>query len=281
MNMNNDVLTKVRVLLEETTKFIESSMWRNKYSLAINTLHEELNAPCVLAVAGKVKAGKSFLVNSLLGIDLAMTGTTETTATINIFKKGEPPSKDKPILCIYIDGHKDWVSKAFLDSLQGNSNESLSKTAQIEKLIMYINDNPLLDYVTLVDTPGIGAEVGEDGDSHQIHTDAYFKLRERHQYDTINLSNTADAVLYLFNTVPTETDKSFLSSLYDGGNGLTSLNGIGVLSKVDKDITQIENIPKFEKEFDRNLFTIMPTSASIEKYLPSKEKAIELRKLLK
>lgn len=278
--MNNDVLTKVRVLLEETTTFIEGSMWRNKYSLAINTLQEELNAPCVLAVAGKVKAGKSFLINALLGIDLAMTGTTETTATINIFKKGEPPSKDKPILCVYIDGHKEWVSKQFLDSLQGINDSSLSITSSIEKLIIYVPNNPLLDYVTLVDTPGIGAEVGEDGDSHQIHTDAYFKLRERHQQDTISLSNSADAIIYLFNTVPTETDKEFLASLYDGGNGLTSLNGIGVLSKIDKDITQIENITKFSKEFEHNLFSILPTSAAIEKYLPSLEKAKELKALL-
>lgn len=74
---------------------------------------------------------------------------------------------------MFLDGHKEWVSKQYLDSLQGTSKESLERTDKIDRLIMYINDNPLLDYVTLVDTPGIGAEVGEDGDSHQIQTDAY------------------------------------------------------------------------------------------------------------
>lgn len=275
------LIEKVQQLLDNMTTYIENTTWRNKYSLSLKNLQEELNSPCVLAVAGKVKAGKSFLVNALLGVDLAMTGTTETTATINIFKKGIPPSKDKPILCIYVDGHKEWISKEYLESLQGTSEEALTKTSLIDKLVIYINDNPLLDYVTLVDTPGIGAEVGEDGDSHQIHTDTYFKLRERHQQDTINLSNTADAIIYLFNTVPTETDKEFLTSLYNGGNGITSLNGIGVLSKIDKDIEQIENVSKFSKEFEHNLFTIVPTSATIEKYLPDYEKACELREILK
>lgn len=276
-----DITTQIYELLDETASYINSTIWRNKYSLALKSLQEEIKAPCVLAVAGKVKAGKSFLVNALLGVDMAMTGTTETTATVNLFKKGTPPSKEKPILCVFLDGHKEWVSKDYLDSLQGTSSEALEKTSQIDKLIIYINDNPLLDYLTLVDTPGIGAEVGEDGDSHQIQTDAYFNLRNRHQQETINLSNTADAIIYLFNTVPTETDKNFLTQLYNGGHGITSLNGIGVLSKVDKDLTQIDNVPHLCKEFEQNLFTVVPASAAIEKYLPSEQKAKLLRDKLR
>lgn len=279
--VNNSVRVQVQELLDKAISIIGSSIWRNDYTLSLQTLQEELNSPCVLAIAGKVKAGKSFLVNALLGIDIAVTGNTETTATVNVFKKGTPISKDKPILCLYTDGHKEWISKDVLMSLQGTTDEALSKTAQIDKLVIYIDDNPLLDHVTLVDTPGIGADVGEEGDSHQIHTDAYFKLRARHQQETVNLSNSADAIIYLFNTVPTETDKSFLTSLYNGGHGLSSINGIGVLSKIDKDIAQVENIPRFHTEFEHNLFDIIPTSAAIEKYLPNIDEAKCLRETLK
>lgn len=277
---NIEIIDRTTTVLNETIRFIEQSFWRDNFLLSLKSLQEDLSSPCVLAVAGKVKAGKSFLVNSLLGVDFALTGTTETTATINVFKKGLAPNKDKPILCCFTDGSKEWVSKAFLDSIQGTSEQSLSLSLKINKLVFYINDNPLLEDVTLVDTPGIGADVGDDGDSHEIQTEAYFRLRERHQQETINLSNSADAIIYLFNTVPTETDKAFLSALYNGGSGITALNGIGVLSKVDKELSQIENVPKFCKEFEKELFSILPTSAALIKCLPNKVCALRLKEQL-
>lgn len=276
-----DILIRSQQILDEVCHHIEHSKWKDMYLYSLKSLADELHAPCVLAVAGKVKAGKSFLINSLLGVDLAMTGNTETTATINVFKKGRPLSPEKPVLCQWTNGKKEWKEISFLERLQGSDEETLRITAEIDRLIFYVEDNPMLEEVTLVDTPGIGADVGDDGDAHQIQTDAYFKLRKKHEDNTVSLSNTADAVIYLFNTVPTETDKSFLDSLYDGGHGLTSQNGIGVLSKVDKNIEQLKNVDKFAKEFEKELFSILPTSAALTKVIPDINKACELKKTLK
>ena len=274
---DGDLIIKTQALLDDLCSTFDTPQWRDKYLFQVKSLREELDNPCVLAVAGKVKAGKSFLINSLLGVDLAMTGCTETTATINVFRKGRPIDAEHPILCEWVDGKKEWKSRLFIDSLQGTDENTLKVTSRIDKLVYFIEGNPLLDDVTLVDTPGIGADVGDDGDDHQIQTETYFKLRERHQTETRNLSNRADAVIYLFNTVPTATDKEFLDSLYDGGKGLTALNGIGVLSKVDKNLEQIINIPRFAKEFEKELFTIMPTSAAIARYVPDLRTATNLR----
>lgn len=277
----DQILLNTEKLIGEIEIFLKESRLLNRYGRLIDSLKEELTTPCVLAIAGKVKAGKSSLLNALLGVDLAMTGTTETTATINVFKGGNPVDSAKPILCIYLDGTQEWKPKSYLDELQGTSEKALSEASKIDKLVFYVADNPMLNNITIVDTPGIGAQVGNEGDSHQIQTDAYFKLRERHRNETTSISNSADAVIYLFDTVPTELDKSFLSALYNGGNGLTAFNGVGVLSKIDRDISMIDNVSKFKALFEKQLFSIVPASSALYHYLPSYEAAVAIRQMLR
>jgi len=76
--------------------------------------------PCVVAVVGRVKAGKSTFINALLGAreDLATVGTTETTATINYFRYGRPADPEWPVRCHWRGGgYKDY-SAGFLHQLQ-------------------------------------------------------------------------------------------------------------------------------------------------------------------
>lgn len=279
--MNADqILHQTEKLILDFEKLLKNTKLQTPYATTIESLKNELTAPCVLAIAGKVKAGKSSILNALLGVDLAMTGTTETTATINVFKGGSPVEPSRPILCQYLDGKRDWHPKSYLDELQGTSEKALEETSKIDKLIFHIPDNPILNDITIVDTPGIGAQVGGDGDSHQEQTDAYFKLRERHKNDTKSLSHSADAIIYLFDTVPTALDKDFLDALHNGGSGLTAFNGVGVLSKIDRDLTMVGNIPKFKTEFERQLFTILPTSAALYRFIPNLENAIIIKNQL-
>jgi ribosome biogenesis GTPase A len=113
-----------------------------------------VHQPCVVAVAGRVKAGKSTFVNALLGEDLAKVGTTETTATINYFTFGEPDA-ERPVRCHWRGGKVTDESREFLDSLQGNDIETLRRADGVAYL-EYFLPNPLLKQITLVDTPGTG-----------------------------------------------------------------------------------------------------------------------------
>ena len=70
-------------------------------------LATQVRHPCVVAVVGRVKVGKSTFVNALLGEDLAKVGTTETTATINYFTYGQPrPRAPRPLSLAWREGHR-------------------------------------------------------------------------------------------------------------------------------------------------------------------------------
>lgn len=106
---------------------------------------------------------------------------------------------------------RKWVSKQELDDLQGNSDFVINKISEIESLTYYLDDNRLKD-VTLIDTPGIDAVVGKNGDAHQEQTELYLGLRNRHKEQTIELSNNADAVVLLLGEVTYEGDVDFIDS---------------------------------------------------------------------
>ena len=86
---------------------------------ALERLAGQVDQPCVLAVVGRMKAGKSTFVNALLGEDVAKVGTTETTATINRFRYGNPADPERPVRCRWRGGRDEDVSRAFPGRLAG------------------------------------------------------------------------------------------------------------------------------------------------------------------
>src|SRR5215216_6660342 len=136
-------------------------------------LAKQVYQPCVVAVVGRVKVGKSTFVNALLRQDLAKVGTTETTATINYFTYGNP-DPNLPVRCHWRSGKVTDESRSFLDDLQGNDLETLRRTDGIDHL-EYFLPNPLLKQITLVDTPGTGTVV----DEHQNRTAEFMQLNRQ------------------------------------------------------------------------------------------------------
>jgi hypothetical protein len=114
-----------------------------------------------LVVLGEFSRGKSFLLNSLLGIKVLPTATQTTTA-INTFLKALPKGEtDRHILVHWQDKKRpakrvEWIDN---DALQRWGTELEKTNADLRKEIDYIElflSHPLLDKgLVLVDTPGL------------------------------------------------------------------------------------------------------------------------------
>lgn len=283
MNTPSSILDRTHKLLSELLSLFSQFNCPETYITSLKSSINELSKPCRLAITGRVKAGKSTLINVLLDGDYAKVGVSETTATINIFEYGSPKSLDKPILCKFISGEEKWISRQELDALQGNTEIIISKISEIESLTYYLNDNRLKN-VTLIDTPGIDAAVGKNGDAHQEQTELYLGLRNRHKEQTIELSNNADAVVLLLGEVTYEGDVDFIDGFLNSRGTNSSINTIGVLSQIDLDDKRIEN--RFENAKDRYnklsrfVNCVVPISAGLKYYLPSKETCKEIKTVL-
>jgi hypothetical protein len=179
-------------------------------------LRDRLDEPLRVAVAGRVKAGKSTLLNALVGERLAPTDAGECTRIVTWYRDGHTyqvtalPAGGTPRQLRF--HREDGAIEIDLDGL------APEKVAQIEVTW----PSQALRAMTLIDTPGIGSL------SEQV---------ARRTWDLLASSDEetpADAVLYLMRHLHSN-DLEFLRAFHDTEVSQPNpVNAIGVLSRADE-----------------------------------------------
>lgn len=136
-----------------------------RYSAEVSTLdlHQQLEQQhFTVALIGRMKSGKSTLLNALLGKRLAPVGVNEMTATVNWFDHGDATREDQFEIHWKEHGRPPEVrSLDGMGALSGASDEA----AAIDH-IRFFSDSPFLCGVRLIDAPGTMSNL----DSHQAAT---------------------------------------------------------------------------------------------------------------
>ena len=73
----------------------------------ITNLVDELNQPLRIVVVGRLKAGKSTLVNALIGLPVAETAALEATNVVTIYQAGAPDRAAAVICLLYTSDAAD------------------------------------------------------------------------------------------------------------------------------------------------------------------------------
>lgn len=212
-NADPGLLERVRAVLVSA----ESAYSGTPTELRLRDVRERLEEPLRLALAGKVKAGKSTLLNALVGEELAPTDAGECTRVVTWYKEGPGykvtavPKEGAPA---QVPFQRD--GGAIDVDLQGRSADDLTQ-------LVVEWPSSSLRQLTLIDTPGI-ASLSADVSAR---TEAFLTPED-------DRATPADAVLYLMKHLHA-ADMGFLEAFHDEEMAqATPVNAIAVLSRADE-----------------------------------------------
>lgn len=185
----------------------------------LEQLASSIDQPFKLAVFGYMKTGKSSLINTLVGKPLAITGTDETTATLNWIAHGTP-EQEKTFVVTWKDGTSEPFPLERLKDWTGKTDEALERYARTAWIQLYA-DTRHLRSIRIVDTPGTGSVAAE-------HSKAASQILSDQE------GRKADALLYVFPAVARALDAQALEEFRTSRlPGSDPYNSIGVLHKWD------------------------------------------------
>lgn len=175
-----------------------------------------LDEPLRVAIAGKMKSGKSTLLNALIGEEIAPTDAGECTRVVTWYEHGARP-------CVTLHPTAGPPSELPIRRVDGRLELDLDghPLEEIDHLSIEWPSRSLLTK-TLVDTPGIDS------------LSAAVSQRTMRFLTPEDEPSAADAMIYLLRHVHA-SDVRFLESFRDKAVGrATMVNTIGVLSRADE-----------------------------------------------
>ena len=213
MRVAENLVESISALLDRAAAATADDGARARLAEARSRLH----GPLRLAIAGKVKAGKSTLLNALLGEELAPTDAGECTKILTWYAEGPAPQ----VVVHPLQGTpvtRPWNRES--GALEVDLGELAA--ADVDRIEVGWPTSRLRD-LTILDTPGIAS----------ISADISARTHRVLAADDGRVP-VADAVLYLMRHTHA-SDVRFLESFHDDelAHG-TPMNSVGVLSRADE-----------------------------------------------
>ena len=181
----------------------------NELECEAESLREILAQPPRIVVIGRLKAGKSTLVNALIGAPVSQTAALEATNVVTVFHNGAPDRAE----AVLKDG-----SRIPITTMRGQHTPLPVDGVDIAYVNRWMTSAAVAEY-SLIDTPGL-ATLTQDNENATRNA----LLTQQTRAASVD----ADAAIFLFDSVPRKDEVEFLHQL-----GFTPLNTLGVLSRAD------------------------------------------------
>jgi hypothetical protein len=203
----------VAAITQEMARKLEGT----PYKAEVERIGDRLNGPLRVAIAGRVKAGKSTLLNALVGERLAPTDAGECTRLVSWYRRG--PRYE---VVARLRNGQEQVLEFRRD--EGSLRVVLGGTPEADVQFLDVRwPASTLEQVTLIDTPGLAS----------LNDENSRRTREFLDHDGDHAPD-ADAVIYLMRHLH-RSDVEFLDAFMDRSVAAASpVNAVAVLSRADE-----------------------------------------------
>jgi transposase len=177
-----------------------------------------------VAMAGRPSAGKSTLINALLGQRLAETHAQEMTKVVTWLAHGPAPR-----LTVHDKDGQAWpVDPPTLDKLAELTTHKFARGSfsDTASFVRYEHPNDWLEIFDIIDTPGNDSELGTDSDMTVRHLGPH--------------EDTADALIIVFPKAGARTEDIWLAEHFQnraegGPSAVNPLTTVGALTFIEHD----------------------------------------------
>lgn len=201
----------------------------------LDIVRRSLELPIKVVLMGEVKAGKSTLINSIIGRELSKTSVLEATSAIYHFYYSE----EEECSVITKSGRFKLQNVEGLIQLLEEKNDDAAFIKECTNIEIGLN-LPILKQFDLIDTPGLGTVT----DTNEEITRRYIPW--------------SDIVIWVFNSnyIGQQNIRDYIFDIKDQGKDI-----IGVLNRIDEVSASTEEIVESAKRDMPEINTYIPLSA--------------------
>jgi hypothetical protein len=196
---------------------LTASVAGSGYESQLASIRERLVGPLRVAIAGRVKAGKSTMLNALVGERLAPTDAGECTRIVSWYRRGQ----SYEVRARLVDGQERAIPFQ-----RGDGALQIELGGLTEREIAALEVRwpaSTLEQLTLIDTPGLASL----NDENSRRTREFLEVEGESPSD-------ADAVIYLMRHAH-RSDIDFLDAFMDRSvTAASPVNAVAVLSRADE-----------------------------------------------
>ena len=180
----------------------------------------EINRPMRIAITGKIKTGKSTLLNSFLGRYIAPTAEVVLTYIVSWFHHVNFSEDGKEKIKVHFhDGNVEIFPLSTFNSLVAYKAENKEYADTIHWIDVFV-DHPILKIFDIIDTPGLDSLLGTES---------------QHTRDLLtNDDNRPDAIIYLMIRGFAQEDMDKVQAFHQATGLMNGLNAIAALTRVDE-----------------------------------------------